>query len=216
MLRIDIWSDIACPFCYIGKRHLELALKSFLENGKTLPELEIVWRSFELNPDAQLTYEQDRYQLLAEKYNQPLEWAHQACKDMAAKGQAVGLQFDFDANLPTNTLDAHRLVHLAAEQGLTDEAKEALFEAYFRDGKLISNQDVLLTVAENVGLEREAVIELLNGTKFVSEVRQDQQLAQQYNITSVPYFVFNQKYAMPGAQPVETIVQVIEQVLAQE
>ena len=199
MITVDVYSDIACPYCYIGKRHLEQAI---VESGL---DVAIKWRSFQLNPHAQLQYKEDRYTLLAQKYGQSREWALEISKKMTEQGQKVGIEFNFDINQPTNTFDAHRLLHLALEYELQNELKEAFFKAFFCQGLLLSDKDVLRKLSVANGLEPLIVERVLEGNEFAEDVRKDQAAAQRMGISSVPCFVYQQKSAILGAQPISAM-----------
>lgn len=204
-MKIDIWSDVACPFCYVGKRHLEAALAKF-PHAK---DVEVTWHSFELNPDAQKDYTEDHYTLLASKYGMTREQAVANSARVADAGKAVGIDFKFDDMINTNTFNAHRLIQLAAQHGKQDEVEELLFKAYFTEGKHIGETPTLEAIAATAGIDATA---MLQGTEFTGEVRQDEAQAQQLGIRGVPFFVFDMKYAISGAQPVEVFDQTLEKV----
>ena len=147
-MKVEIWSDICCPFCYIGKRHLEQALDQFAHSD----EVNIVWHSFELDPNAETDPDQDVYQMLAEKYGQSLEWARQANEDMKRKAAEAGIEYNPDNIIPANSFDAHRLTKLAKDHGLEDEAEEKLFEAYFTNGENISDHETLKRIGADCHL----------------------------------------------------------------
>lgn len=207
-MKVEIWSDIACPYCYIGKRRFEMALEKF--DGRD--DVEIVWRSFELDPNAELIYQENKYELLAKKYDQPLKWAELACDDMAKQGAEIGLVFDFDNNKPTNTFNAQRLIHLASESGKEKEVQNLLFESFFSKGELISKNDILLTIAANAGLDKDKAEQVLNSDGYSSQVKEDEALAKELGIQSVPFFIIDEAYGMEGAQPVEHILSMLENV----
>ena len=211
-MKVEIWSDIACPFCYIGKHNFERALKSLPKNS----EIEVEWKSFELDPYAQKNYEDDIYTLLANKYGQTREWAVRSAESMKQKGQDIGLEFNFDQTISTNTFDAHRLLHLAKKAGKQNEAEEALFEAYFRDGKHIGNHEDLIAIGESIGLEEQEIKSMLNSDQFAREVREDETMSQQFGIRGVPYFVVNRKHGISGAQPISHFIDVLKKVLDEE
>lgn len=208
-IELDVFSDIACPYCYIGKRHLEMAAQAL---GI---DVIINWRSFLLNIDAPKQTSKDRYTFLAEKYGRDKQWAIDLSANMTEQGQAVGIEFNFDINQPSNTFDAHRLLHLAKAFQCQSQLKEALMKAYFCDGQLIADHDVLVNLAVETGIERSEAIAVLNSQKFSDEVHSDLQMATQYQIGSVPCFIFDQKYAVMGAQPVEKFQLILTQILSQ-
>ena len=207
-MKVEIWSDIACPYCYIGKRRFEMALEKF--DGKE--NVEVIWRSFELDPNAELTYQENKYELLAKKYDQPLKWAELACDDMAKQGAEIGLHFDFDNNKPTNTFNAQRLIHLASESGKEQEVQNLLFESFFSKGELISKSDILLTIAAKAGLDKDKAEQVLNSDGYSAQVKEDEALAKELGIQSVPFFIIDEAYGMEGAQPVEHILTMLENV----
>ena len=207
-MKIEIWSDILCPFCYIGKRRLEKALATF----EHAAEVDIQWRSFELDPNANPTPGESQYALLARKYGNTEAWARQMSANMAQSAAEEGLAFDFDRVVPANSLRAHRLVHLAAHHGQQDAAKERLFKAYLEEGLDINDVPTLTRLAAELQLPAEEVNELLTSSKFEQQVRYDEYQAQQLNIRGVPYFVFEDKYAVSGAQPTELFQEVLAKV----
>ena len=200
-MKIEIWSDIACPYCYLGKRRLDMAMEELAFSD----EIEVVWRSFELDPNAKTSYQESKYELLAEKYDQSKEWAELLCESLTAQGKEIGVEFDFDNNKVTNTFDAHRLIQLAKEQGLSSELKEELLKQFFSNGKLLSDQTVLKEAAMSVGLSSDAVEQVFNSEDFGADVREEEQMAQEIGIQSVPFFIIDEAYGMEGAQPVEHI-----------
>lgn len=205
-MKVQIWSDIACPFCYIGKQHLELAA------NQTNTPLEIEWMSFQLDPNAPEKTDQSIYELLAEKYGKDVDWAKQMNANMIEMGEKAGLTFNVDIQKPTNTFKAHLLLHQAKEEGLQTKLKEALFEAYFVNGENISDTHTLLKIADKVGMDSEKAKEGLSKQEHASEVRDDITLAQRYGIQGVPFFILNNKYALSGAQPVEAFVQAFDKI----
>lgn len=211
-MKVEIWSDIACPFCYIGKHNFEKAVESlsFHEN------IEVEWKSFELDPHAQRDYEDDLYTLLANKYGQTREWAINSASQMKEKGEELGLVFNFNDTVSTNTFNAHRLIHLAKSKDLQNEAEETLFGAYFKDGRHIGNPDTLMEIGLEIGLKEKEIDSMLNSDMFEKEVREDEQLSQQFGIRGVPFFVINRKHGISGAQPISHFVEVMEKVQQEE
>lgn len=200
-MKIEIWSDIACPYCYLGKRRLDMAMQEL----DFAADIELVWRSFELDPNANKTYEESKYELLAEKYDQSKEWAELLCESLTQQGEEIGVSFDFDRNQVTNTFDAHRLIQLAKSQGLSSEMKEELLQQFFAEGKLISDRAILVDAANKVGLAQDEVEQMLDSSNFTEQVREEEQMAQEIGIQSVPFFIIDEAYGMEGAQPVEHI-----------
>lgn len=210
-MKVEIWSDVACPFCWIGKRHFESAVERL-----GLEDVEVEWKSFELDPQAEYDYEDDLYTLLANKYNQTREWALTMSDQMKQKGKTVGLEFDFDKVKTTNTFHAHRFLHLAKARGLQNEAEEALFSAYFRDGKHISEKETLIQIGMGLGIEVSAIVNMLDSDQFAREVREDELLGQHFGIRGVPFFAVNRKYGISGAQPLEHFVEVLSKAQQEE
>lgn len=204
MIKIDVWSDINCPFCYIGKRHLEQALE---KSGK-LKDVEINWKSFELDPEAQAA-QGDPTELLAKKYGRDRKWAEEMHANVTEMAAMAGLDFHLEKTVPANSFNAHRLLHLAKQYKLQNELKEKLLASKFVDGKDIGNMGVLKEVAFAIGLDREEVERVLSSDKFAYEVRKDEKEAAQIGIRGVPFFVFNSKSALSGAHPVETFIEVL-------
>lgn len=205
-MRIDIWSDYACPFCYIGKRKLEKALEEF--KGKE--DVEIVWRSFQLDPNAKDSTDMDMVSGLAKKYNMSKERAQEMIDQMNNMAKEVGLNYNFKDMIETNTMKAHRLAIYAKEFDLMGDMNERLLKAHFIDGINIGDIEALGDLAEEVGMNKEDVINMLNGDKFIKEVEMDRYEAQQLEINSVPFFVFDNKYAVQGAQPTEAFIDVLK------
>jgi predicted DsbA family dithiol-disulfide isomerase len=198
-VKIEVWSDFGCPFCYIGKRRLERALESFSHRD----EIELVYRSFELDPGAPKDTESSIHELLAVKYGLSLEQAKESNRNVAQQAQTEGLTYNFDTIIPTNTFDAHRLAHYAGEQGKAKEMTERLFRAYFTDSLHIGDRDTLVRLAEEVGLDGAAVREVLEQNTYADAVREDENEARRLGIRGVPFFVLHGKYAVSGAQPLE-------------
>ena len=201
MIKIEIWSDINCPFCYIGKRHLERALQS------SSAQVEIEWKSFELDPTANPAKGADQTELLAKKYGRTIEWAKEMNQNMTNLAAESGLEFHMDKLVPANSFHAHRLIHLAKVQGKQDQMKERLLKARFTEGLDIGDKGTLLTLAQDVGVID--AYDVLSGTMFEEEVRADENMAREFGISGVPFFVFNRKYALSGAQPVEAFKEVL-------
>ncbi len=211
-MKVEIWSDIACPFCYLGKHHFDEAVKSLPGDA----EVDVEWKSFELDPNAERDIKEDLYTKLANKYGRDREWAVESSNAIADKGKALGLEFNMDKIVPTNTFDAHRLLHLAKSKGKQIEAEEALFEAYFRDGKHVGNHEDLIAVGKQIGLEEKDVKSMLSSDQFAEEVREDEALSREFRISGVPFFVINRKYGISGAQPVEHFVQMLSKAQNEE
>ena len=208
-LRLDIWSDIACPWCYVGKRHLEAALTRF----EHADDVEIVWRAFELDPSAPRARDEDGQTYvgrLAKKYGTGAAQAQEMIDRLTKTGAADGLEFRFDIIRPGNTFDAHRLLHLAHERGVQAELKERLLRAYMTDGQAIGDPDVLLPLAREVGLDALELRAVLDSDRYAKEVRADETLARELGITGVPFFVLGGKLGVSGAQPADVMLAALE------
>jgi predicted DsbA family dithiol-disulfide isomerase len=205
-MKVEIWSDIACPFCYIGKRRFEQALGQFAHKNA----VQVEWRSFQLDPEAQHVPGQSIYEVLAEKKGWTPQQAKAISGQVSAMAAEVGLNYDMDTTVPANTFNAHRLTHLAAKHGLQDEAEERLFRAYFMEGRNIQNTETLVQLGTDIGLKEEAVRRMLAGDDFSYDVRMDGAEAQQIGVRGVPFFVIDRKYAVSGAQPTEVFLQALQ------
>ena len=205
-MKIDIWSDIVCPFCYVGKRRLEAALATF----EHADEVAVTWHSFELDRGAEPVSDVPLVDLVAAKYGVTQGQAVDQHRAIAAAAAELGLEFNWERARYGNTFDAHRVVHLAAEHGLADVAHERLMRAYFSDGLAVGDRDTLVALAEEIGLDRSAVREMLDSDEFGNHVRSDEATARMLGIDSVPFFVLDRKYGLSGAQPVEVFRQALE------
>jgi predicted DsbA family dithiol-disulfide isomerase len=204
---IEIWSDIACPWCYVGKRRFEAALAEFEHRD----DVNVTWRSFELDPEAPTERAGDRAEHLARKYGMSVEQARQAERQMTETAAGDGLDFRFDIARAGNTFDGHRLVHLAEAHGLQDAMKERLLRAYFSEGRLVSDQATLASLAEEVGLPAGEVRETLKSDRYAAEVREDERTAQSLGISAVPTFVVDRKLGASGAHPPEQLLGLLRQ-----
>jgi predicted DsbA family dithiol-disulfide isomerase len=206
---IEIWSDVVCPWCYIGKRRLEKALLEF----DHADEVEVRWRSFQLDPGAPTEPTESTSVMLARKYGQTPEGARRMQDQVEAVAAEEGLVLRLGDTLHLNTVDAHRVIHLAHELGGTDlqgRVKEALLDAYFARGRNLADHAVLREVAVASGLDAARVEEVLAGSAYTDEVWADMEQAQAYGASGVPFFVVDRKYGVSGAQPAETFAQVLE------
>lgn len=212
-MKIEVWSDIACPFCYIGKRRLEEALVQFPHKD----QVEIEFKSFELAPTASLNSGKSIYEDLSTKYGMSIEQAKQTAKGIAQQAASVGLTFNFDEMILTNTFDAHRLIKWAKLYGKEAAITEKLFYAYFTESKDLGSIEALADIAEASGLERQEALRVLNDKNlYTNDVRSDEGAAKQYGIRGVPYFIINQKYAISGAQPMDTFAGALQKVWEEE
>jgi len=202
---IEIWSDIACPWCYVGKRRFEAALAQFEHRD----EVRVTWRSFELDPAAPPEREGERAARLAEKYGMTVEQAREMERQMTDTAAGEGLEFRFDIARSGTTFDGHRLIHLAAEHGLQDAMKERLLRAYFSEGELMSDPDTLVRLAGEVGVAEDEVRQMLASDRFAAEVREDERMAQAFGISAVPTFVVDRKLGVSGAHPPDALLRLL-------
>ena len=206
-MKVEIWSDIACPWCAVGSARLTQAL----DGWEHADEVEIVWRSFELDPTAAAVREGGDYATaLATKYGVSRVEGQQMIDTMTATGAEVGVEMRFDRIRPGNTFDAHRLVHLAADRGLQHEMKAAFLRAYLADGEPIGEHQALRRVAVATGLDAAEVDEVLSSDRYARDVRSDEALAQQLGINAVPFFVIDRTYGVAGAQTPDVLRGVLE------
>lgn len=209
-MKIEIWSDYACPFCFIGKRRLESALAKL----DMKEQVEIEWKSFELDPNAPEKIEESMDELLASKYGMSVEQAKGMSAQVAQTAATDGLSYRMDAIKPANTFNAHRLTHHALTEG--KDLSETLFRAYFEQGENLNDPETLLRLAEEAELSREKAAAVLAGDAFTEAVRKEESEAREIGVQGVPFFVFDRKYAVSGAQPVDAFIQVIEKRLAEQ
>ncbi len=206
-MQVEIWSDVVCPWCYIGKRRFEAALANF----KQRDQVEVVWKSFELDPHAPSTSEDTLNQMLARKYGMSEEKAAAANQRVTTLAAQEGLDYHLDQAHPGNTFDAHRLIHFAASRGLQGEMKERLMHAYFSEGQPIGDRETLVKLGAEVGLDAEEARAVLAGNEYSDEVNADKREASLLGISGVPFFVIDEKYGISGAQPTELFQQALEQ-----
>ncbi len=206
-MKVEIWSDVMCPFCYIGKRRFENALARFPHKD----DVEVIWKSFQLNPGMKTQPEKNIKQYLAEVKGWSLEQAKQVNDYVTNMASEVGLQYDFDKAVVANSFDAHRVVQLAKTHGKGDAMEEQLFKAYFTEGKNIADHPTLIALAIGIGLEKDAVKRTLESDQYADAVEQDIYESQQIGVRGVPYFVFNDRYAVSGAQATDTFTGAIHQ-----
>ncbi len=204
-MRIDVWSDVVCPWCYIGKRRLEAAIRELPPRA----EVEVVWHSFELDPAAPRRTEGRLAERLAAKYGMSVADAEANQARLTGLAAAEGLRFDFDRAQSGSTFDAHRLVHLGLERGVQDAVKERLMRGYFTEGAAVGEPETLVAVAVEAGLDEAEVREVLSGDSYAGAVRQDEEQARRLGISGVPFFVIDGRYGVSGAQPSEALLEVM-------
>ena len=205
-MKVEIWSDVVCPWCYVGKRRFEQALAAFPHRDA----VEVVWRSFELDPSAPAQRPGPYAEHLAAKYGIDVEQAQHRMDGMTATAAVDGLELRFDRARGGNTFDAHRLLHLAAEDGLQDVLQERLMHATFTEGQPIGDHDVLVRLADDAGLDTERARTVLSEGTYGDAVRADEEQARQLRISGVPFFAIDRTYGLAGAQPVDVIRQALE------
>ncbi len=211
-MKVEIWSDVVCPWCYIGKRRFEAALAEFPHRD----QVEVEWKAFELDPTAASapagTPAGDREYAtrLAEKYGTDVDSAQQMIDTMTAQAAVEGLDFRFDRAVRANTVDAHQVIHLAGLRGIQDAVKERLLKAYFTEGEAVGDRDTLVRLAAEAGLDADEVRGALDENRYVGAVRADEAEAQAIGIRGVPFFVVDRKYGVSGAQPAEVLREVLD------
>ena len=205
-MQLEIWSDIACPWCYVGKRRIEAALERFEHRD----EVQVIWRSFELDPAAPPRREGDGATHLAEKYGMSREQAQDMQDQMTQVAARDGLDFRFDLARGGNTFDAHRLLHLAHAHGIQDAVKERLMRAYLTEGELMSDHATLERLAAEAGLPAEEIRATLASDRYAAEVREDEHTAGALRINAVPFFVVDRRIGASGAQDPDVLLQLLE------
>ncbi|AXH96608.1 DsbA family oxidoreductase [Ornithinimicrobium avium] len=204
-MRIDVWSDILCPFCHLGRRNLQLALEQF----EHADEVSVIWHSFQLDPEAPERVEGSNVERIAQKYGISVEDATASQEQLAADAAAAGLDYQWQKSVGGNSYDAHRLIHFARFQGVEEQVTERIMRAWYSEGASIGEKQVLLDLAVEAGLDTEEVRGVLESDSFGHEVRSDLAVATQIGISSVPTFVLDQKFGVPGAQPVDVMLNAI-------
>jgi len=206
-VKIDVWSDVVCPWCYLGKRRLEGAVARFAQRD----ELTVRWHSFELDPNAPRRRELPAAEQLARKYGMTPEQVAANWERLTALAAVEGLEYHLDRTQGGNTFDAHRLIHLGDAHGLQDAVQERFMRAYFTESAAIGEPDVLEPLAVEAGLPRDEVVDVIAGKSFEEAVREDELLARRYGINGVPFFVFGGRYAVSGAQSADVLLKALSQ-----
>ncbi len=206
-MQLEIWSDIVCPWCAIGRARLHTALDDFAHRD----EVEITWRSFELDPTAPRRVEGPYVTRLAEKYGQAEADAQTMIDRMTSLAADEGMTFRFDRAVPGNSFDAHRALHLAEDRGIQDAVKARLLAGYLEQGEAIGEHDVLVRLAAEAGLDSDEAREVLAGEAYTDRVRADEAQAREFGISGVPFFVLDRRFAVSGAQPAEVLGQALQQ-----
>jgi predicted DsbA family dithiol-disulfide isomerase len=206
-MKVDIWSDVRCPFCYIGKRKFEKALEEFPQKNN----IEVEWHSFELDPTLITNKDENHVKHLSEAKGISKEQVDEMHEYINKIGKEVGLDFHFDKVIVANSFNAHRLIQLSKIKGVADEVEEALFKAHFVEGKNIDNAETLINIGVSAGLHKNEIKKMVDSEEFSQQVRQDEQQAQLYGINGVPFFVLNNKYGVSGAQSPDVFLQALGQ-----
>lgn len=208
-MKIEVWSDYVCPFCYIGKRRLEEAIEQTGLGDK----VEVVFKAYQLDPNSPKESDESMQVGLAEKYGMSIEEAKKMTDNVEVQAKSVGLSYDFGKMTPANTFDAHRIAKLAEQEGVAPTVTERLLKAYFVEGEKIGREDVLLRLAEEAGVVRDRVKEVLDSDEFSEDVRMDIAEAGQIGVKGVPFFVIDRKYAISGAQPAEVFADALRKAI---
>ncbi len=208
MLRVEIWSDVVCPFCYMGKRRFEHGLSEFEHRQ----EVQVTWRSFQLDPSARFVPGHTIYEYLAQSKGIALAASRRLHDRLADTAAELGLRYRFDAAVTANTFDAHRLTHFAKAHGSQEQVEERLFAAYFTEGRNVGSHEMLVELAAEAGLDPAEAREMLAGERFADEVRADVMEARELGADGVPFFLFNRAVSVSGAQPSELFLEVLRSV----
>ncbi|OAJ75717.1 protein-disulfide isomerase [Brevibacillus sp. SKDU10] len=205
-MKVEVWSDFACPFCYIGKQRIEAALDKFAHKD----DVEVVFRSFELDPKAQRDVDYDVHDMLVAKYGMSRDQAIAMNENLSSKAKEVGLTFQFDTLILTNTFDAHRLAKYAFKQGKMNPMAQELFQAYFTDSRHLGDHETLVELAVKVGLNRDEALKVLAGDDYSADVRADEEEASRLGVSGVPFFVIDRKYTVSGAQSTDMFLNALQ------
>ncbi|WP_040679739.1 DsbA family oxidoreductase [Niabella aurantiaca] len=210
-MQVEIWSDVMCPFCYIGKRHFETALEKFADN----PQVEVIWKSFQLDPSLPEKEELDHEQYLVTRKGLPKDQVKSLLEHVTQSAKQAGLDYHFEKVVTVNSFNAHRVIQMAKTKGLGTVAEERLFKAYFTEGCDIADRNTLIELGKDIGLSAEEVQEALSNEIYAEKVNRDMNEAQQIGVRGVPFFVLDRKYAVSGAQPPEVFTQTLDKVFAE-
>lgn len=211
-MKVDIWSDVRCPFCYLGKKKFEAALELFPEKDK----VEVVWHSFQLDPNLKTQPEINTIEHFVKTKGVSEEQAKQMFDNVTKMAKEVGINFNLEKSIIANSGNAHRLIQFAKSKNLGNEIEEALFKVHFLDTKNIDDLQVLVQTGVSIGLKKEEVKAVMETDAFSYEVKQDEMQARNIGVSGVPFFVFDDKYAVSGAQPTEIFLQTLEKVFEKE
>ena len=210
-MKIEIWSDVMCPFCYIGKRNFERALEQFADKDK----LQVVWKSFQLDPSIPEVQSESYSNYLVKAKGMPKAQVDAMLANVTQNAKNAGLDYDFDKSVMVNSLKAHRVIQFAKTRGLGDVAEERFFKAFFTEGENIADDATLIKIGNDIGLDEAAVELALTNDKYLDMINQDIQEARTIGVQGVPFFVFNRKYAVSGAQPPQAFLQTLQKSFAE-
>jgi predicted DsbA family dithiol-disulfide isomerase len=210
-MKVEIWSDVACPWCYIGKRHFESALAEFPQRD----QVEVIWRSYQLDPNAPTHSDKSINEVLAKKFGTSLAQVEIMQERVVSTAAEAGLEYHMDKVHYNNTFDAHRLIHFAATHNLQDAAKERLLRAYFTDGIAIADRDELVRLGTEIGLDADEVRSMLESDAYADEVKADFQRGRMFGVQGVPFFAIDEKYGISGAQPTAVFTEILEKAWAE-
>ena len=205
-MKVEMWMDFVCPYCCLGKAKFEKALENFSDREN----VEVIYKSFELNPNASKVYHGTMSELLSKEYGIPIKQVQENNEKLTAEAKGLGLIYNIEKAMPVNTFYAHRLLQYSKEIGKDVELVRVIFKAYFTDGKNISDIDVLAEISKEAGIEEEVVREILNSDKYIDRVREDEKESQDIGVDVVPFFLIDKKYTVAGAQSIETIRKALE------
>ena len=206
-MKIEIWSDVVCPWCYIGKRRLEAALEEFEHRNKVTIE----WKSYQLDPEMETDTNLSIYDYLSERKGIPYDQAEAMGHNVSAVAHEIGLSYNLDKTIPVNTLQAHEVLHFAKDYNLQTETKERLLKAYFIEGQNLDDRPTLLKLAQELGLDRGRLLDSLEKSTYASAVQEDIQLGKEFGLRGVPFFVFNRKFGISGAQTKEEFLKTLNE-----
>lgn len=205
-MKIEIWSDVLCPFCYIGKRNFETALEQFIHKN----DIEVTWKSFQLDPEIPEIVTENYQDYLVKRKGLSVDQVKGMLDNVTQTAKDVGLEYHLEKSVIVNSLNAHKLLQFAATKGLGDELEERLFRAFFTEGKNIADLAVLTRLGKEVGLDEKELQTAFTDDKYAYMVKQDIAEAQQIGVRGVPFFVFDRKYAVSGAQPPKAFLENLE------
>jgi predicted DsbA family dithiol-disulfide isomerase len=207
-MKVEIWSDVMCPFCYIGKRKFEKALEQFPHKE----EIEVIWKSFQLDPTLKTDPKTTVNQMLADKKGWTMEYAKEMNNHVSRIAKEVGLTYNLNEAVVANSFDAHRFSHLAKKYNLQDQAEERLFAAYFTEGKNTADKNTIIQLGKDIGIDAESVKQMLISNEYSEDVKADMREAQQVGVKGVPFFLINDKYTISGAQESSTFLGALNQI----